>query len=103
MKASIKNSNALSQAHLHNNFAQAINNAIWPSTDVDRFLSLLEQAGNDFLNVRHGSRHDTCLHRSGTYLFYIYIFALIVLYQHLATVLVSLHRFSDDNYNNIRR
>ena len=43
--------------------SDAIHRAVWPCTDVDRFLSLLEKAGPEYLDVRHGSRYDTCLHR----------------------------------------
>ena len=46
-----------------NDLAQAINRAIWPSTNVERFNVLLQQVGPECLNIGHGSRHDTCLHR----------------------------------------
>ena len=46
-----------------NQYAEAMNKAIWPSTDVDKFIRLLHDAGPECLNLRHGSRHDTCLHR----------------------------------------
>ena len=46
-----------------NDVAQAINRAIWPSTNVERFNVLLQQVGPECLKIGHGSRHDTCLHR----------------------------------------
>ena len=48
-----------------NQYAEALNNAIWPATNVDEFLRLLEETGTVCFNLRHGSRHDTCLHRYG--------------------------------------
>lgn len=46
-----------------NQYAEALNKAIWPATNVDEFLRLLEETGTVCFNLRHGSRHDTCLHR----------------------------------------
>ena len=46
-----------------NHYAEALNKAIWPSTNIEKFVTLLQDAGPEYFNLRHGSRHDTCLHR----------------------------------------
>ena len=58
---------SMSKKHIYSptNVAEALNQAIWPSTDVDKFVQLLNEAGDEYLNVQHGPRHDTCLHRFG--------------------------------------
>ena len=43
--------------------AEELHNSIWPSTDIDAFVRHLDKGGNEILNVRHGPKHDTCLHR----------------------------------------
>ena len=56
---------SMSKKHIYSptNVAEALNQAIWPSTDVDKFIHILNEAGDEYLNVQYGPRHDTCLHR----------------------------------------
>ena len=56
---------SMSKKHIYSptNVAEALNQTIWPSTDVDKFVRILHEAGDEYLNVQHGPRHDTCLHR----------------------------------------
>ena len=58
------------QQELCNHFAESLNKAIWPSTNVDKFIKLLQETNYKCLNVRHGSRQDTCLHRFEIYIRY---------------------------------
>ena len=44
-------------------FLEDLHNSIWPSTDIDRFVSLLHHGGPECVNARQGARHETCLHR----------------------------------------
>ena len=44
-------------------FVDSLHNAIWPTTDIDVFLKLLDEGGKECLDMRHGPRHETCLHR----------------------------------------
>ena len=50
------------------NLVEDLNRAIWPSNDINKFLTLLQEAGPEYMDVRHGSRHETFLHRFGFYL-----------------------------------
>ena len=42
---------------------EALNNSIWPVTDMEAFIALLDEGGKEVLEMRHGSRKETCLHR----------------------------------------
>ena len=42
---------------------EALNNSIWPRTNIDALVALLGEGGKEVLEMRHGSRKETCLHR----------------------------------------
>ena len=45
-------------------YIEVLHNAIWPTTNIETLLALLDEDGNDkLLDIKHGSRHETCLHR----------------------------------------
>ena len=44
-------------------FIEALHNSIWPATNTETFLTLLDEGGKECLDMRHGARHETCLHR----------------------------------------
>ena len=44
-------------------FVERLQNSIWPNTDVDTFVALLDEGGKDCLEMRYGKRKETCLHR----------------------------------------
>ena len=44
-------------------FIGRLQNAIWPNTDTETFMALLDEGGKDCLEMRYGKRKETCLHR----------------------------------------
>ena len=44
-------------------FIELLQNAIWPNTDSETFVALLEEGGKECLERRYGQRQETCLHR----------------------------------------
>ena len=44
-------------------FIELLQNAIWPNTDSETFVELLEEGGKKCLERRYGQRQETCLHR----------------------------------------
>ena len=44
-------------------FVEALQNSIWPKTNAETFLNLLEEGGKEYLEMKHGPRQETCLHR----------------------------------------
>ena len=45
------------------NFVERLQDSIWPDTDSETFLALLEEGGKECLEMRYGQRQETCLHR----------------------------------------
>ena len=44
-------------------FVERLQDSIWPDTDSETFLALLEEGGKECLEMRYGQRQETCLHR----------------------------------------
>ena len=44
-------------------FIERFQNSIWPYTNSETFLALLDEGGKESLEMRHGPRQETCLHR----------------------------------------
>ena len=44
-------------------FLERLQNAIWPNTDLQSFVEMLDEGGKDCMEMRHGKRQETCLHR----------------------------------------
>jgi hypothetical protein len=44
-------------------FIELLQNSIWPNTDSDTFLALLDEGGKECLEMRYGQRQETCLQR----------------------------------------
>ena len=42
---------------------ERLQNSIWPNTDSEVFLALLDEGGKECLDMRYGPRQETCLHR----------------------------------------
>ena len=45
---------------------EALHDSIWPVTNIEAFVALLDEGGKECLEMRHGSRKETCLHRCGS-------------------------------------
>ena len=79
-------------------FAESLNKAIWPSTNVDKFIKLLQETNYKCLNVRHGSRQDTCLHRFEIYIFPIDFLSVCITVIYIQLILTeSLYYKTDLN------
>ena len=46
-----------------NDFIELLQNSIWPNTDSETFLALVDEGGKGCLDMRYGQRQETCLHR----------------------------------------
>ena len=44
-------------------FIERLQNSIWPNTDSQTFLELVDEGGKECIEMRYGQRHETCLHR----------------------------------------
>ena len=44
-------------------FLEELHNSIWPVTNVDKFNQLLDASNITYLEIKHGRRQETLLHR----------------------------------------
>ena len=44
-------------------FVEELHNSVWPVTNVDKFNQLLDASNITYLEVKHGRRQETLLHR----------------------------------------
>ena len=44
-------------------YIKQLHNSVWPNTNIDIFLKLIDGVATDCLDTKHGERHETLLHR----------------------------------------